>query len=225
MHRSLAWRAELGDFDPASTIAFAWPANLCRAQQLIRLTFERYKASSSIDATVARLGKGLPPAAHGGNARALGWRERAQQCSHSSWRPAAWNQWAEVVGRDPRKPRFVGDMPHAWIASDFIRSVLDMFAYERNDDHALVLAAGVPAAWLEGDGIRLSGLHTPFGRLSYSMRKSKDRLLLHVDGGIRLPPGGIVLVWHDGEVRITKLPADVAVDLSKRTSWNTVTND
>ena len=32
-------------------------------------------------------------------------------------RPAAWNQWAEVVGRDPRAPRFIGDMPHTWVGT------------------------------------------------------------------------------------------------------------
>ena len=65
-------------------------------------------------------------------------------------RPAGWNQWAEVVGREPRAPRFIGDMPHAWVGSDFIRSVLDLFAYERAEDGALVLAAGIPAGWLRG---------------------------------------------------------------------------
>lgn len=59
-------------------------------------------------------------------------------------RPLGWNQWAEVVGREVRKPRFVGDMPHGWVASDFIRSALDLFAYERDADNALVLAAGLP---------------------------------------------------------------------------------
>src|SRR5690349_10145071 len=144
----------------------------------------------------------------------LGWRERAQELLAffmADRRPAAWNQWAEVVGRDARKPRFIGDMPHAWIASDFIRSYLDLFAYERNDDHALVLAAGVPAAWLDGNGIRIAGLHTPYGRLSYSLRNTKGRLRLHVDAGMRLPPGGLVFVWHDRETRIARLPADVVV--------------
>lgn len=54
--------------------------------------------------------------------------------------------------------------------------------------------------------------------------------MLHVDGGIRLPPGGIVVTWpgggapaparvngkpaswHHGELRITRLPADVVTD-------------
>src|SRR5207245_8821854 len=77
----------------------------------------------------------------------LGWRERALKLMRffpAGRRPAGWNQWAEVVGSEARKPRFVGDMPHAWIASDFIRSALDLFAYERESDRTLVLAAGIP---------------------------------------------------------------------------------
>jgi hypothetical protein len=61
----------------------------------------------------------------------LGWRDRAQDLTRwfmADRRPAAWNQWAEVVGRDARQPRFVGDMPHGWVASDFIRAALDLFA-------------------------------------------------------------------------------------------------
>jgi hypothetical protein len=229
--------AELGDFDPASsTIAFA-PAGHLRAvpQQLIRPTFERYWREFVDRRDGRKAWEDYTPyeLRTVGTFVRLGWRERGQELLAffmADRRPAAWNQWAEVVGRDPRQPRFVGDMPHAWIASDFIRAVLDMFAYERNDDHALVLAAGVQTAWLEGDGIRLSGLHTPFGRLGYSLREAKDRLLLHVDDGIKLPPGGIVVtwpgrgapgptsvngkpaVWHDGELRIAELPADVVVD-------------
>jgi len=54
----------------------------------------------------------------------LGWRQRAQEPADFFFcdRPApGWNQWAEVVGREPRKPRFIGDMPMAG-GFDFIRS-------------------------------------------------------------------------------------------------------
>jgi hypothetical protein len=234
--------ADLGDFDPASTtIAFA-PGGDLRAvpKQLIRPTFERYWREFVDRRDGRKAWEDYTPyeLRTVGTFVRLGWRERASELLAffmADRRPAAWNQWAEVVGRDPRAPRFVGDMPHAWIASDFIRAVLDMFAYERSDDQTLVLAAGIPSSWLEGDGIHLSGLHTPFGRLSFSMRKAKDRLLLHVDG-IRVPPGGIVVAWpgtgapgptrvngkpvawHDGELHIARLPADVAVDLRNGTA-------
>ena len=90
----------------------------------------------------------------------LGWRDRAHELLEffmAGRRPPAWNQWAEVVGRDARQPRFVGDLPHGWVASDYIRSALDLFAYERDGDGALVLAAGVPPAWLDGARRRRDG--------------------------------------------------------------------
>ncbi|HSE13113.1 MAG TPA: coagulation factor 5/8 type domain-containing protein, partial [Rudaea sp.] len=118
----------------------------------------------------------------------------------SGARPAAWNQWAEVVGHDPRKPRFVGDMPHGWVASDFIRSALDLFAYERDSDRALVLAAGVPEQWLQGDGVAIEHLRTPYGQLSYSLRRTGKGVTLHVDAGAT-PPGGFVFAWSTATAR------------------------
>ena len=170
----------------------------------------------------------------------LGWRERAHALLAyfmGDRRPAAWNQWAEVVGRDPRKSRFVGDMPHGWIASDFIRATLDLFAYER-DDRSLVLAAGVLPDWLAGGGIAIKNLRTPYGRLSYWLQKNGERVRLHVASGVQLPPGGIAFVWpgrerpgptrvngktavwRGNELRIAQLPADVTVDLQKPPTRN-----
>ncbi len=34
-----------------------------------------------------------------------------------------WKVWGEVVWRDQAEARFIGDMPHGWVGSDFIRSV------------------------------------------------------------------------------------------------------
>src|SRR5262249_34285683 len=128
----------------------------------------------------------------------LGWRDRAQAAidffMHDR-RPAEWNQWAEVVGRDPRVSRFVGDMPHGWVASDFIRSALDLFAYERESDRSVVIAAGVPDAWLEGDGVSIANLRTPYGPLGYSLRREGDTLRLRIDEGSHVPPGGFVFPW------------------------------
>ncbi|HYR45354.1 MAG TPA: discoidin domain-containing protein, partial [Thermoanaerobaculia bacterium] len=164
----------------------------------------------------------------------LGWRNRVPALLDfflAGRRPAGWNQWAEVVGRDPREPGFIGDMPHGWVASDFIRSFLDLFAYERPRDRALVLAAGIPSEWLaKGQSVGVRALRTPYGLLTYSMRRTAGRLRVHVAGDLATPPGGLVLrpplprsrarVSANGkeipvsgeEIVLRELPADVVYE-------------
>jgi hypothetical protein len=109
-------------------------------------------------------------------------------------RPPQWHQWAEVVFNKADTAAFIGDMPHTWAGSDFIRSALDMFAYERDSDSSLVIAAGIAEKWLREDqGIRVSGLSTHYGRLGYSMRASGSVIEMHFEQGLRLPSGGIVI--------------------------------
>ncbi len=109
-------------------------------------------------------------------------------------RPAAWNGWAEVVGRDPREIRFIGDMPHAWVASDFIRAALDLFAYERGGDGALVLAGGMTREWLEGEGIDVRGLNSSAGTIDLTMKIEGGQILAMIGGSAR-PDAGYVLTW------------------------------
>ncbi len=228
--------AELGDFDATSTtIALDPVGEQARLpQDLLLATFERYW-----QAFVARR-DGVTPwddytpyeLRTVGTFVRLGWRQRAQELLDfffADRRPPGWNQWAEVVGRELRQPRFIGDMPHGWVASDFMRSALDLFAYERDADSALVLAAGLPVQWLEGEGVAVENLRTPYGRLSYSLHSQGHRLILKVAAGLQLPPGGIVFVWPGAqpagptrlngkpvgwqgtELRIHQLPAEVSV--------------
>src|SRR3546814_14924867 len=56
--------------------------------------------------------------------------------------------------------------------------ILDMFAYARDVDDSIVLAAGIPVDWFEGDGVAIRGLHTPQGELGYSLRRDGDALVL-----------------------------------------------
>ena len=75
------------------------------------------------------------------------------------------------------------------------------FDYERHPDEHLrhtereLLAAGVPLAWLDGEGVAIEGLYTPHGRLGYSLRRSDGQLQLDVAADAGLPPGGLVLPW------------------------------
>jgi hypothetical protein len=127
----------------------------------------------------------------------LGWRERANDLLDfymADRRPAAWNDWAEVVGREPRETRFIGDMPHAWVASDFIRAALDLFAYVRAEDEVVVLGGGLTEAWLQGSGTTIKGLKTRYGTIDLSMRADAGGLTLDLAGDAS-PPGGFVVPW------------------------------
>lgn len=231
--------AEIGDFDPTSTtIALAPGGEQARLpHELLHGTFERYWRHFTARRDGRMEWKDYTPYEwrNVGAFVRLGWRGRAKEAfdwffAHRT--PRAWNQWAEVVSRTPRAPFFVGDLPHAWVASDFVRSTLDMFAYAREHDDSLVLAAGIPAEWLEGEGVGIAGLRTPAGPLSYRLKRVDGVLVLEVDDtGVRLPAGGMVLPWpldgapgattvngapaewEDRELRIRALPARVEVAL------------
>ena len=228
--------ADRGDFDATSTTIALSPADgqSFLPAPWLDATFDRYWS----DFTDRRDGKRQWDAytpyelRNVGAFARLGWRERAAVLLDffmAGRRPAGWNQWAEVVGRDERTPRFVGDMPHGWVASDYIRSVLDLFAYERDADGSLVLAAGIPLGWLEGPGISVERLRTRWGSLSYSLRREGERVVLTLPKGNALPPGGWKLAWPlagaaecgqvsgaawkkgASEIRIARAPARVLV--------------
>jgi hypothetical protein len=206
--------AELGDFDATSTTIALSPggeqARLPKA--LVERTFERYWQGfvARRDGRVAWEDYTPYEVRTIATFVRLGWRDRVGDLIaffFADRRPAAWNQWAEVVGHDARKPRFVGDMPHAWIASDFVRSALDLFAYDREADKSMVLAAGVQASWLEGEGIAIRDLRTPYGRLGYTLKAKGKQVTLTITQPIH-PPGGLILSLPSGEL---KVPADVRV--------------
>ncbi len=128
----------------------------------------------------------------------LGEKERAHEALNffmKDRRPSAWNQWAEVVYRDPSTPKFIGDMPHTWVGSDFIRSMRAMLVFERARDEALVIGAGVPEQWLEDStGVAVQNLPTKYGEVSYSMNMVSNRVVVHLSGTLNMPPGNIVVM-------------------------------
>ena len=231
--------ADRGDFDATSTTIALSPggemSNL--PHQLLINTFERYWTEFTQRRDGLREWKDYTPYEWRNVAAfiRLGWRERALEAIDYFFkdrRPLAWNQWAEVVGRDYREPRFIGDMPHGWVASDFIRSALDLFAYERQSDQSLILAAGIPATWLYGVGVSIRDLRTPYGKLSYAMKRRGGRIVLTIDDSrLSLPSGGLVLArpgvatitrtrvngksaqWSNNELHIDSLPAEIVLSV------------
>jgi hypothetical protein len=203
---------ELGDFDPTSSTMIFSPAGAedLVPRAVLDATWQRWWDEAQRRAA----GQGSQPEYTPYELRSvsallrLGQPERAWamlQFFHADQRPAGWHQWAEVVDRRPRHARFIGDMPHAWISSDYLRSALDLLAYTRDSDQALVLAAGVQPGWLADGPVGVQGLRTAFGPLGWRLAQRSDGALdLQVDPGLAEPPGGLWLAWQG---RLHRLPA------------------
>jgi hypothetical protein len=195
--------ADLGDFDATSTTIALSPADardILPAEALER-TFERYYRFF-LERAAGEPWEAFTPyeVRNIGAMVRLGWRARANQLRDYFLvyrRPPGWRHWAEVVFQDERAARFIGDMPHTWVGSDFVRSVLDMFVYERGSTtdrtNELVLAAGLPAEWLEEGGVAIGGLPTPYGKLSYTLVRKGDTVVMEIDDGLEIPAAGLVL--------------------------------
>lgn len=185
---------ELGDFDATSTAVGFYPTGAAAMVDpgLMRATFER-----AWEATDQRINgsawDGMTPyeVRVVGTFVRLGWVERAHD--YMDWlvglqSPAGWRQWGEIAYQEDRPSRFVGDMPHTWVGSGAILSILSMFAYE--DAGAVVLAGGVPVEWLgAGEPVGVRGRVSRFGNLSYTLTRADDGLRLDIEAGCT-PEGG-----------------------------------
>ncbi|NQX01462.1 discoidin domain-containing protein, partial [bacterium] len=103
----------------------------------------------------------------------LGKREEAHELLDvflADRRPREWNQWPEITWRDPRSPGHLGDVPHTWIAAEYMLALVSMVASEREASEKLVLASGLPWEWISQEqGFSVRGLMTRFGRLEFQM--------------------------------------------------------
>ena len=128
-------------------------------------------------------------------------------------------------------------MPHTWVGAEYIRAIRAMLVYEREDDRALVVAAGIRPEWLDNDtGVGVKRLPTHLGALNYRLWKTDEQTLqFDLTGDLTVPRGGIVLrsplpspissvtvngIEHEtfdaDEVRIDTFPAVVEISHGKR---------
>jgi hypothetical protein len=193
---------EFGDFDPAAT-----------AIALSTLGETHHLPRPAIDRTFDQYLEGFRARASGavawnnysayevrivGALLRLGRRTDALELAEfllADRRPRCWNQWPEISWRDPKGPSFIGDLPHTWISGEYILAVRSLFAYEREEDDALVIAAGIAEDWLaDGFEVAVENLPTWYGKLSYSLRlETAGTLRLKLSGELAVPPGGIVV--------------------------------
>lgn len=212
--------ADLGDFDATSTTIALSPVQSgdVLPREAVERTFEKYWEFFEARRQGAAWEAFTPYEIRNiGAFVRLGWRDRAHmllQFFLQSQKPPAWRQWPEVVWHDERTPHFLGDLPHTWVGSDYVRSLLDMLAYERDADQSLVVGAGVPLDWLMDRGLTVKALQTPFGPLDLTMRLQAEQIRVHLEGPLAVPAGGIRVLppfpWPVGTVRLNGAP--VALD-------------
>jgi hypothetical protein len=182
---------ELGDFDPTSTTIAIEPGGQLGKlpAAAVARTFDRYFDEARSRALGIRQWDNYTPYEWRtvGTFVRLGQPQRAHELAQFfmlGQRPSEWREWAEVVWRDPKAPKFIGDMPHGWVASDFLRSALDMFAYDR-EDGALVIGAGILPEWVtEAPGVAVRNLDTHQGIVSYTMQGSGSSIRVNVTGAL-----------------------------------------
>jgi F5/8 type C domain len=210
--------ADRGDFDPTSTTIALNPVQADLPPALLAATFERYWRESLARTQGQREWKDYTPY----ELRSVGALARIGQSARAhamlefffrDRRPAAWNQWAEVVRPGYRERAFIGDLPHAWVASDYMRSALDLFAYEQEADASIVVGAGWKPEWL-AQGLEVRGLSTAFGVLGYQLERASDGWRFTLARALPEARGGVQLRW----------PGDGALPLARtdgrELSWN-----
>jgi hypothetical protein len=193
---------ELADFDPAATaIALAPVDELHRLPRpATEHTFDKYLAGfrERVRGDVPWNNYSAYEIRIIGALVRLGRRQEAHELLDfflADRRLLPWNQWPEISWYDPKGPSFIGDMPHSWISAEYILAIRSLFAYERDADQALVIAAGIRDNWLTDTcDVVVTDLPTYYGKLSYTLhRQGPGTLRLLVTGELTLPPGEIVV--------------------------------
>ncbi|MCA9273436.1 MAG: hypothetical protein KDA31_10350 [Phycisphaerales bacterium] len=226
--------AELGDFDATSTAIAAFPVWELGSlpKQAVDATFDRYWKMfvDRRDGNIEWRDYTPYEVRVIGAMTDMGRPERSHEMIDyflSQQTPTGWRQWPEVVHRDVRGPGFIGDLPHSWVACDFVNSITSMLVGVNRHADRVTLARGLRLDWLEGEGLRVDKLSTPLGRVSWSGVRHGDRVSIDITQCERTPTDGL---WLDlrwlptgatvvgrgdlpAELRIDELPAHVEVVL------------
>ncbi|RKX45558.1 MAG: hypothetical protein DRP64_04520 [Verrucomicrobia bacterium] len=126
----------------------------------------------------------------------------------------AWREEQRPI--DHPEPHYVGDMPHNWASAEFIRLILHLIVFERDDE--LHLFEGLPPTWLKpGATLKIDKALTRFGEVSLTLQVADDgkTATLDVTPPTRTPAsklvvhGGAWLKEFDGK----KLAKDTDVEI------------
>ncbi len=198
--------AELGDFDATSTAVAVTPCGELPflPAAAVNATFDKYWdffVRRRDDASYKWVDYTPYELRLIGAMVMLGHKDRAAEMLEWFMKdrlPAGFNHWAEIVHFDRTAPAWIGDMPHTWVGSDFLRSLRTMFLYGDEAAGSLHVFAGIPADWLGSrESIGFTGLATPYGKISAEVIAGDAGDTVKLSGDLRMAelPGGIVV--HD----------------------------
>lgn len=215
---------ELGDFDATSTTIALTPCNELNnlPKPQVYNTFDKYYEffKNRRDGKIDWINYTPYENRLIGSFIILDQPERAHELIEfflNDQRPNGWNHWAEVVWKDYRIPRYIGDMPHTWCGSDFLNAIRSMFVYENEYDQSLVLASALYQDWIDSsDGMSVEDLPTYFGEISYSIKKDNTKYLFSIYGDAKLPSNGIKIKNFNG----CRLPSRVTVNGNEIKDFN-----
>ncbi len=223
---------ELGDFDATSTAVALSPCIESKSvpQDLLENTFERYWQFFT-DRRDGRLPYRdyTPYEIRVVNAMLrLGEIDRAHALMEWFLRdslPSGWNHWAEIVHFDRGRGLWIGDMPHTWVGSEWIKAIRQLFVYEDPETESLQVLRGIPSQWLlSGNGVGAKKLTTWFGELSVRARQEGNTVLIDLEGTAS-PKGGFQVFFpgrsietNQSSVRVERLPASLRIELWPGTS-------
>ncbi len=130
----------------------------------------------------------------------------------------AWREEQRPI--DHPEPHYVGDMPHNWASAEFIRLILHLIVFERDDE--LHLFEGLPPTWLKpGAELKIDKALTRFGEVSLTLQVADDgrTATLDVTPPTRTPATKLVVhgahwVAEGSELEIsTQMPSHLVLKL------------
>ena len=129
----------------------------------------------------------------------LGKRDEANELLEfflSDSRPTEWNQWPEITWKNPRSPGHLGDVPHTWIAAEYLLALASMVACEHEADDSMVIASGMPWSWIANeDGFSVKKLPTRHGKLDFKIQSNgMNSIQVDIGGTLTIPTGGLSIM-------------------------------
>jgi hypothetical protein len=226
LEATIAWKkidfipasADLGDWDPTSVSIALDPAGQkdLLPQAELRNTFERYlkeiRSRDEPDALYAYTPYEMR------NVLTYVHLDKPQEANEVLMnlmrhrRPAPWQVLAEVVHSRERHDGYLGDMPHTWIGSEYVRVIFGMLM--RESDDRMHLIPGAPPGWLSGTGIVVGGMPTAFGPLTMTAKQQGSTLRVALEPGLRATTK-LHVAWPSRQK-----PQRVTIDGKAQTSFN-----